>query len=155
MVVAAGAIESTRLLLLLDAQHDNRVFAPQDLLGRYFYDHLLTVVASVSPTNPNILNETFGLRFSGSGMRDMRIEPSPALRRRLKLPGAFAHITAPAAGKSGFAALRAIYRSLQGKSPVTGGAIRSLSRDMRWLFKAVWWRFAKNRLLYPRCSNSS
>jgi choline dehydrogenase-like flavoprotein len=38
VVVAAGAIESTRLLLLLlDAQHDNRVFAPQDLLGRYFY----------------------------------------------------------------------------------------------------------------------
>lgn len=153
VVVAAGAIESTRLLLLLDAQHGNRVFAPQDLLGRYFYDHLSTAAASVSGADLKNLNRTFGLQFIGSGMRDLRIEPSVALRRQHKLPGAFAHITASTDDQSGFAALRTIYRSLQSRSPVPWDTIVSLNRDTTWLLKAVWWRFAERRLLYPRFPN--
>jgi choline dehydrogenase-like flavoprotein len=31
--------------------------------------------------------------------------------------------------------------------------IVSLNRDMAWLLKAVWWRFAEQRLLYPRFSS--
>lgn len=150
VVVAAGAIESTRLLLLLDLQHDNRIFAPQDLLGRYFYDHLSTAAASVSVADLKNFNRTFGLRFKGSGMRDLRLEPSAAFRRQHKLPGAFVHIAAPTYGDSGFSALRTIYRSLQSRSSVPWGTIASLNRDMAWLVKAVWWRFAEQRLLYPR-----
>ena len=153
VVVAAGAIESTRLLLLLDAQHGNRVFAPQDLLGRYFFDHLSTTAASVSVADLKSFNRIFGLQFNGSGMRDLRIEPSAALRRRHKLPGAFVHVSAPTDDESGFAALRAIHRGLQSRSPVPWSTIVSLNRDITWLLKAVWWRFAEQRLLYPSVSN--
>lgn len=153
VVLAAGAIESTRLLLLLDAQHGNRIFAPQNLLGHYFFDHLSTPVASILPTDPDNFNKTFGLQFDGSGMRDLRIEPSAALRRRQKLPGAFVHVTAPNDGQTGFVALRAIYRSLQSNSPIPWREIFSLKRDMKWLVKAAWWRFAERRLLYPRASS--
>jgi choline dehydrogenase-like flavoprotein len=153
VVVAAGAIESTRLLLLLDAQHGNRVFASQHLLGRYFYDHLSTAAASVSVGDLMNFNRTFGLQFNGSGMRDLRIEPSAALRRQHKLPGAFAHIAAPADEESAFATLRAIFRGLQGNFSLPWNKICSLNRDLPWLLKAVWWRFTKQRLLYPPLSN--
>src|SRR5271168_2103562 len=47
---AAGAIESTRLLLLVDRQHGDRLFEPHGILGRYFYDHSFrTDVASFRP----------------------------------------------------------------------------------------------------------
>jgi len=154
VVIAAGAIESTRLLLLLDAQHGNRVFASQDQLGRYFCDHLSSAAAVVLPTNLVRLNETFGFRFvEGGGMRDLRLEPSPSLRRQLRLPGAFAHITAPTSGESGFSALRKIYRDLQSNSFVQWRTVGALSLDMGWLLQAVWWRFTKRRLLYPRHSS--
>lgn len=154
VVIAAGAIESTRLLLLLDAQHGKRVFASQDQLGRYFCDHLSSAAAVVLPTNQVKLNETFGLRFvEGGGMRDLRLEPSPSLRRQLRLPGAFAHVTAPTSGESGFSALRKTYRDLQSNSFVQWRTVGALSRDMGWLLQAVLWRFAKRRLLYPRNSS--
>jgi choline dehydrogenase-like flavoprotein len=154
VVIAAGAIESTRLLLLLDAQHGNRVFASQDQLGRYFCDHLSSAAAVVLPTDQVKLNETFGLRFvEGGGMRDLRLEPSPSLRRELRLPGAFAHVTASTTGESGFSALRKIYRDLQSNSFVRWRTVGALSHDMGWLFRAVLWRFTRQRLFYPRNSS--
>ncbi|MDQ6703635.1 MAG: FAD-binding protein [Pseudomonadota bacterium] len=45
-VIAAGAIEATRLLLITDRQHDHRIFAPDNVLGRYLHDHLSMPVAS-------------------------------------------------------------------------------------------------------------
>jgi choline dehydrogenase-like flavoprotein len=151
VVIAAGAIESTRLLLLLDAQQGSRLFAPQDQLGRFLCDHLSSAAAVVLPTNWVKLNETFGIRFvERGGMRDLRLEPSPSLRRQLRLPGAFAHIAAPASAESGFSALRKIYRDLQRNSFVQWRTVGALSRDMGWLSRAVLWRFTKRRLLYPR-----
>ncbi len=38
--LAAGTIETTRLLLLLDAASDHRAFEGCEVLGRYFQDHL-------------------------------------------------------------------------------------------------------------------
>ena len=149
VVVAAGAIESTRLLLLLDAQHDDRIFRPDDQLGRFFYDHLSTAVAKIKPADAAALNATFGLRFAHSGMRDLRIEPSCALRAQQRLPGAFAHIVALSDSDAGFAALRALYRDLQSRSPVSRRHAVGLGRDMPWLCKAAWWRIARGRLLYP------
>ncbi len=46
-VVAAGAIESTRLLLLMDRQHDNRIFQPDGQWEAYFFDHLSAPAAII------------------------------------------------------------------------------------------------------------
>jgi len=150
VVVAAGAIESTRLLLLLDAQHRNRVFHPQGQLGRYFFDHLSAPAATVDPIDRLVLNMAFGTRLESRGMRDIRIEPGPSLRNASRLPGAFAHLAAKSAKENGFTALRAIYRDLQSRSPLNWRNLATLGRDMPWLLEASWWRWAKRRLLAPR-----
>lgn len=150
VVVAAGAIESTRLLLLLDAQHDERIFAPDRHLGSTFFDHLSTSAARITPLDRDRLNRTFGLRFEHGGMRDLRIEPSPALRRKERLPAAFAHVAALSDNPNGFSALRDIYRGLQSRSGLTFSQLCNLTHDIPWLAQAGWWRFGHGRLLYPR-----
>lgn len=151
VVIAAGAIESTRLMLLLDAQNGQAIFEPHGLLGRYFFDHLSTPAAALRPSaNAKKLNETFGLRFHRSGMRDVRIEASPELRRRNLLPGSFAHVAAISTTDGGFSALRGIYRDLQSGSSIEWANILGVSRDLGWLAEAAWWRIAKRVLLAPR-----
>jgi choline dehydrogenase-like flavoprotein len=150
VVMAAGAIESTRLLLLIDATHDMRVFAPDGQLGRYFFDHLSAAAARIEPTDLKRLNLTFALKFEHGGMRDLRIEPSPKLRRAHALPAAFAHVAVLTNETGGFAALRDVYRGLQQNSGVKLGQIGQLMLEVPWLTQAAWWRFAHRRLFYPR-----
>ena len=151
-ILAAGAIESTRHLLLLDARHGNRIFQPDGQLGRYFYDHLSAPAATIIPSDQGALNGTFGMRFVRSGMRDIRIEPGPAMRARLGLPGAFAHVTAHSNGDTAYAALRGLYLDLQSRTPLQWRKLGRLGLDLGWLMQASWWRFVKRRLLAPRNS---
>jgi choline dehydrogenase-like flavoprotein len=150
VVVAAGAIESTRLLLLLDAQHDERIFAPDRQLGHTFFDHLSASAATITPRDRSRLNRNCGLKFEHGGMRDMRLEPSPTLRRKHRLPAAFAHVAAIGDKPGGFAALRDVYRSLQSRSAISFQQIQNLALDVPWLATAGFWRFRHGRLLYPR-----
>lgn len=150
VVIAAGAIESTRLLLLLDAANDGRIFAPDRLLGCHFYDHLSTAAAVVVPASPSRLNATFGLSISARGMRDFRIEPSAELRRAAGLPAAFAHLAAVSGADSGFTAVRGLHRQLQSNASINWRKVAALTRDMPWLVRAAWWRAWHGRVLYAR-----
>src|SRR5262249_46845781 len=109
-VLAAGAIESTRLLLKMDADYDRRLFGSQAVIGRYFHDHLSAPVATVRVLDRGRFDRTVGFRFEGPGMRNLRFELTGPERRRRGLPGAFAHVSFTADGGSGFDALRGIYR---------------------------------------------
>lgn len=150
-VFAAGAIENTRLMLQLDAQYDDQIFKPKELLGKYFFDHLTATAGTLEPTRRGSdLNKAFGLRFQGAGMRDTRLEPSPQLRASAGLPGAFAHVAAMSSDAVAFAALRGLYRDLQSGAPLDVQNLLGVSRDLGWFAEAAWWRFAKGRLLAPR-----
>jgi len=152
VVIASGAIESTRLLLLLDSHQSNRIFKRDGQLGHYLHDHLSTAAAQIVPVDLKKLNTTFGLKFSRGGMRDLRIEPSPTLRRRNGLPAAFAHVSAASDGRCAFAALRDIYRNLQRSARPEPASVATAARDAPWLLRAAWWRFGRGRLLYPRAA---
>ena len=93
VVFAAGAIESTRLLLLVDRQHDDRLFEPHGILGCYFYDHLSVPTSRVFVRDARRLNQITGFRFEGKTMRNLRFEPSFELRKQHGLPTRFAHIS--------------------------------------------------------------
>jgi choline dehydrogenase-like flavoprotein len=148
-VIAAGAIESTRLLLLADRQHDNRIFAPDGILGRYFHDHLSVKVGGIQPVNRLALNRLAGFRFEGSGLRNLRFEPSEAPAIRATIPAGFAHIAFAIEEGSGFDALRALYRQFQKRRPPNVASLLRLAKATPWFAKAVWWRYHEYRLLYP------
>lgn len=148
-VVAAGAIESTRLLLLADLQLEGRLFTPDDVLGRYFHDHLSVEIGKIIPRDRKALNRVAGFQFQGTGMRNLRFEPAERREVREAVRPGFAHIAFAASGYSGFDALRDVYRNLQRGAHPTSAQLRNLLKHIPWLMQAAWWRFAEHRLLYP------
>ena len=149
VVVAAGAIESTRLLLIADRQCDEMIFAPDDILGRFLSDHLSAPIADLEPRNRIALNRVVGFRFEQGAMRNLRFEMRGTARRQLGLPASFTHIAYESATDGGFEALRDIYRAIQKRDlPSPADIVRTVS-DLPWLVRAVWWRYILGRLLYP------
>lgn len=148
-VLCAGAIECTRLLLLADRAAEDRMFAPYGVLGRYFHDHIADTVGRFTEHVPQGLNYVSGFRFEGSGMRNLRFEPSKALRTAHNLPAAFAHISFQADQTSPFDGLRQILRAIQRRELPARNTFSLLLGSSGWLARATWWRFAKKRLLYP------
>lgn len=150
VLFCAGAIETTRLLLLLDRQNDGRIFAPDDQLGRYFGDHHSIVVADLDPIDRKALNQLAGFRFEpGGAMRNLRFEIDETSTLREKLPPLYAHIAFDAGDRGGFAALRNLYRLVQQRRYPSWALVAELMRSVPWLVRAIWWRFVRKRLLYP------
>jgi choline dehydrogenase-like flavoprotein len=149
MIIAAGAIESTRLLLLADHQHDNKIFSPDGVLGRYFHDHLSVMVGRVSPTDRRAFNRIAGFRFEGRAMRNLRFELAEDCEARAKVPPGFAHIAFLSPEGGGFDAVRALYRTLQQGRPPDAPTLARMAKAVPWLARAAWWRFVERRLLYP------
>jgi choline dehydrogenase-like flavoprotein len=148
IVLAAGAIETTRLLLLLDRAADARLLAPHDVVGRYFADHLSAPRLRLETVDSPALNRVAGFRFEGQAMRNLRFEPDAALRATHALPAAFAHIAFESEG-GGFAVLRALLRGIQQRRAPAAGTVAELARAAPWLVRAAWWRAAHKRLLFP------
>ena len=148
-IVAAGAIESTRLLLLADRQHDDRIFASDAVLGRYFHDHLSAPTARLANVRRIALNRVVGFRFEGATMRNLRFEPTTDLREERKIPAGFVHIAFRTDKVTGFDALRDVYRKIQRREPPSAQDVVALASGTPWLLRAVWWRLVEKRLLFP------
>src|SRR5262249_8454187 len=149
VVVAAGAIESTRLLLIADRQCDERIFAPDDILGRFLNDHLSAPIADLAPRDRIALNRVVGFRFERGAMRSLRFEMCGAARRQSGLPASFTHIAYENTVDGGFEALRDLFRTIQRRRLPSPADIGRTATDLPWLVRAVWWRYILGRLLYP------
>jgi choline dehydrogenase-like flavoprotein len=148
LIIAAGAIETTRLALLIERQ--NHLIKGNPALGRYFTDHISTEVAEIVTSRPSLLNRIIGFRFGDKGsMRNIRFELSPTTMAREKLPPSFTHIGFRNEKSGGFDVLRALFQRLQrGKLPPLR-VVFDLIANTPWLLRAIWWRFIHKRLLFP------
>lgn len=149
VVVCAGAIESTRLLLLLDAQHDNQVFASCTALGRTFHDHVSMPAAEIVARDVARLNRMAGFRFVGATMRSLRFELAPAAQAADRVGSAFGHIAFASERETGFDALRQFLRHLQRKGGIDVKAALKVLQDLPYLAKLIYWRGAHRQLYWP------
>jgi choline dehydrogenase-like flavoprotein len=150
VIFAAGALESTRLLLLLDSQNSNSVFGPDDQLGRFFSDHLSARIAYLDPQDRIALNRLMGFRFEKRGvMRNVRFELAANSVLRKSTRPFFAHIAFETNEKSGFTAIRELFRLMQKGRLPSSAALLDLALAAPWLVQAIWWRCFEKRLLYP------
>jgi choline dehydrogenase-like flavoprotein len=151
LIIAAGAIETTRLALLIRRQ--NYAINANPALGRYFTDHISTEVAEIVTSSPSTLNKIIGFRFGDKGsMRNIRFEMSPKTNAREKLPPNFTHIGFKVEKSGGFDVLREFFQHLQRGKPPSPRIVLDLVANTPWLVRAVWWRFINKRLLFPEQS---
>jgi choline dehydrogenase-like flavoprotein len=148
-VVCAGAIESTRLLLLADRQSEGRMFQGCSAIGRYLNDHISLPVAELRPLRPSKLNSIAGFRFVGTTMRSLRFELAPSAQAREAAGSAFGHISFTALRPSGFAALRDLLRIWQKTGQFRTSLAFATLADARYLMRAADWRFRRHQLYWP------
>ena len=113
VVLCAGAIESTRLLLLLDREYGGNVFKKCEALGRFFHDHISAQMATINTKQVGKLNRIAGIRFNGSTIRRLRFELSPHAQASDGVTSAFGHINFRTEKSNGFDGLRDLLRSVQ------------------------------------------
>ena len=149
-VICAGAIESTRLLLALDRQNDERFLSASGALGRYFYDHHSRAMASIEANDVGRLNRLAGFRFVESTMRSLRLELDDNVQRRERIPNAFGHISFKTDKPSAFDALRQFMRSRQMGVGAGASEFGEIIKNVPYLAKLGLWRFGYRQLLWPR-----
>jgi choline dehydrogenase-like flavoprotein len=149
VAICAGAIESTRLLQLLDRQYQGRLFEERDALGRYFYDHISMPVATIAARQVERLNRLAGLRFVGQTMRSLRFELSPQAQAGEGVGGAFGHIGFETVRPTGFDALRDLLRSVQKRGRMPPRLLLAAARDIPYIVRTAFWRIAYRQLYWP------
>jgi choline dehydrogenase-like flavoprotein len=112
-VVAAGTVETSRLLLASRSVAADGVGNGRDRVGRNFHDHLTLPVATLrGAARKRLLHELRPWVF-GETVHSMKLEASAELRKRLGLNPVLAHLVLEEPEGSGVAVVREALTALQ------------------------------------------
>lgn len=145
--VTAGTIETTRLLLLLDAASEYRAFERTNALGRYFQDHLKAEVAIVDRQRAKLTNHLLGYRFIKGVRRDLHLELAHAAQAESAVSSGFVYVSMDLAN-SGLAVIKSIAHGLQ-QGKVDGKQLRVAFGDLGLISTAAYWRLRYRQLYVP------
>lgn len=146
-VLAAGTVETTRLLLWLQRGSDGRAFDKCEVLGRYFQDHLNINAAAISRRNALASNQLFAYRFNNGVRRSIHLELSPTAQREARVGSAFAYVTMDLQDSS-LNTIKSIARKAQ-RGRVNPAELARLSIHTNLLARSILWRFARRQLFVP------
>ena len=150
VVVCAGALESTRLLLAYDEATAGSITAGGAPLGRYFADHLSVPCGRFSCRDWRAFNQAVGAIFQRGLMRTPRLELSARTQQAQALTSAFVHFTFVTHGDTGFDVVRNILRRRQGEAQPLGLTPALLGRVVTDVSTMAFWKFIHKRLWIPR-----
>jgi choline dehydrogenase-like flavoprotein len=143
-VIAAGALESARILLEIDRSTGERMFSRSARIGRNLSDHLSCAIAHVHPDDRNQAAILFGPIFSKGRMRSFRfiVRSIEALE-----PRHFSHLIFDI-DNAGFRLAKALLSSLQTRA-LPDLRISSAIEGINGLSKLAYNRFINSRLYIP------
>jgi hypothetical protein len=153
LVIAAGALESARLVLEMNEAAGWSGRGVKELTGRYLHDHLSVRIAQVRLIDAARFQALFAPIFEGPTMRSLRLELAPRLLEAEALPSLYAHFVAENPVHSGFAVLRGCLRAAQRRD--VRGALASALRipgALPAILQLLHGRFVQKRLVFPRGS---
>jgi choline dehydrogenase-like flavoprotein len=150
-VFAAGTIETTRLLLLLDERSGKRAFQRCRVLGRYFQDHLDAQVGWLRPKDRSATNRLFAPRLLNSVLRSPHFEFNPETAEVGSGTGsAFAHVKIKLTDNRTLSAIKSIYDNYDIKKfNVKWADFREIGANYQMLSKFVFWRVMKRQFFVP------
>jgi len=143
-VVAAGTLESARILLEIDRSTGEQMFPRSAAIGRYLSDHLSCPIAYVEYEDQKQAVNLFGPLFSKGRMRSFRFVDTS---NEPFVPRHFAHFIFDI-DNAGFRLVKDILFSLQARSFPELRASNVLN-GINGLFGLVYNRFMKSRLFIP------
>jgi len=150
VVICAGALESTRLLLEFDEATGGSITSEGAPLGRYFADHLSVTCGRFTCRDWRRFNLAVGPIFENGVMRTPRLELTGAAQKELELTSAFAHFTFVTQGDTGFDVVRSVLRRQQGEQQRVSFSPFLLWRVLADVSAMAFWRGVYRRLWIPR-----
>ncbi len=150
LVICAGALESTRLMLEFDETAQGLITRSGAPLGRYFADHLSVTGGRFECRDWRRYNLETAPIFIGGVMRTPRLELSSSAQQRLAVTSAFAHFTFMTHGNTGFDVVRNLLRKQQGEQQGLGLSPKMLGRMASDVSAMLFWRGVYRRLWIPR-----
>lgn len=143
-IIAAGAIESARILLEINEADSQPVLRPTALPGDCLGDHLSMPVADVLPDSLAQTARLFAPRFCGAWMRGFRLlETDPPA----EAPRAFAHFIF-ANRSRGFELAKTVLGAMQQRR-IPHIRLADVANGIGDLARLGYGRFAKSRLYIP------
>ena len=149
-VIAAGALESTRLALLADRQSGGVLSRDGDALGRYFNDHYGLNVATVRPVSPTKANRALADRWTLGGSRHLHFEVTPAVQQDGQIASAYFDFGVTLPPTSALTQMRLAVGAA--KQRQTGAALTSARRGLSGLpdlLKTAAWRYGRRMKYWP------
>jgi len=113
VVVAAGTIETVRLLLASRSAAPNGIGNQHDQLGRNFHDHLTITAATLHEPARTELLAAARPWVHGTTLHSLKLSATPEFQRQLSLTPVLAHLTIDEPETSGIGALRNLLRARQ------------------------------------------
>ena len=146
-VVAAGTIETTRLLLWLDAQSGDRAFQATRALGHYFQDHLKSEVATISRQHQALSNRLFAYHYIDGTRRSLHLDLTTAAQEQDEGTSAFVY-AAMDLSQSSLNLVKAVVRGLQ-RRQLRPGDVAALIGEIPLMLRSAWWLGTKGQVFMP------
>ena len=154
-LIAAGTLETTRLLLLADRQSNGFISRDCDALGRYFNDHLGVNAAAIRPRNNSLTNQILNDRTCLKSLRHLHFELRPEVQRKHGIGSAYFEIGRCELPESSALTKtkQVIQRLKRGQVDISYGDIRAILQDSPSLFWAAQWRWMRKQYYWPTNAN--
>lgn len=150
LVICAGALESTRIMLAFNESSGGLITKAGAPLGKYFADHLSVTCGKFKCHQWRRYNLETAPIFQQGVMRTPRLELSPNIQEKEALTSAFAHFTFITHGDTGFDVVRNVLRRRQGEKRVPDLQAQAITSAITDISAMAFWRGIYSRLYIPR-----
>ena len=149
-LLAAGTLESTRLLLLADQQSNNSISRNCNALGRYFHDHLAVNAAFLRPRNPTRTNLALSDRYTFGALRHLHFELRPEVQKAHGIGSAYFDTNVELPDVSALSRASHVVRDLKrGKRLVSYQDMNAIIKDSPSLFWTAQWKSIRKQKYWP------
>jgi choline dehydrogenase-like flavoprotein len=149
-LLAAGTLESTRLLLLADRQSNNSISRNCNALGRYFHDHLALNAAFLRPRNPTRTNLALSDRYTFGALRHLHFELRPEIQKAHGIGSAYFNTNVELPDVSALSRANHVVQDLKrGKALVSYQDMNAIIKDSASLFWTAQWKSVRKQKYWP------
>jgi choline dehydrogenase-like flavoprotein len=146
VIIAAGALESTRMLLDIYGRNETMFRDKKMLPTRSLVDHVSIPIAELSEFDFKEMNLLYGLKLNSHGMYKIKYESS---RTECNYSLDIRFSTADNSPRD---LARQIMQSLQKDRIIEINLFFKLLKNFKFFFKALYWRYILKTVLEPRDS---
>jgi choline dehydrogenase-like flavoprotein len=152
-VIAAGALESTRLMLVADRQSDGVISRYGDALGRHFNDHFGINAATVRPIDRRRTNRAFADRWTLGANRHLHFALQPAAQQAGRIGSTYFDFSVEVPESSAPMQARVAVQAWKGGRIWTGlKSAMSVLIDLPTVANTVLWRYLAKLKYWPTSS---